>query len=153
MPAVLDELSRWGVERFSTEALAERHLDAAMIYRYWGDRRQLIVDAALSLARNVTNRINTEVGCTLLRALVMDRRGGHDEATRLRFWRHISPPCARSWTGPGSGANCARASTPWLRFRSCWHRSTFVSCTPTFPVDDDYRAAIVDMAWHALARR
>ena len=46
-----------------------------MIYRYWGDRRQLIVDAALSLARNVTNRINTEVGCTLLRALVMDRRG------------------------------------------------------------------------------
>jgi hypothetical protein len=36
MPAVVDELARWGVERFSVEALAERHhLDAAMIYRYW----------------------------------------------------------------------------------------------------------------------
>lgn len=33
MPAVLDELSRWGVERFSIEALAERHrLDPAIIY-------------------------------------------------------------------------------------------------------------------------
>ena len=42
MPAVLDELARWGVERFSVEALAERHrLDAAMVYRYWGDRQRL----------------------------------------------------------------------------------------------------------------
>lgn len=49
MPAVLDELSRWGVERFSVEALAERHrLDVAMIYRHWGDRQRLIVDAALA---------------------------------------------------------------------------------------------------------
>jgi hypothetical protein len=41
MPAVLDELARWDVERFSVEALAERHhLDAAMIYCYWGDRQR-----------------------------------------------------------------------------------------------------------------
>src|ERR1700742_2250979 len=79
MPAVLDELARWGVERFSIEALAERHrLDPALIYRYWGDRQRLIVDAALAdveafamatdtgslhgdltaLARIVTDRIN-----------------------------------------------------------------------------------------------
>jgi hypothetical protein len=46
-PGVLDELARWGVERFSIEALGERHhLDAATIYRYWGDRQRLIVDAA-----------------------------------------------------------------------------------------------------------
>lgn len=88
MPAVLDELTRWGVERFSVEALAERHnLDAAMVYRYWGNRQRLIVDAALAdvetwsaatdtgslrgdlaaLARNLTDRINTEVGRTYLR--------------------------------------------------------------------------------------
>ena len=49
MPAVIDELARWGVERFSVEAMAERHrLDAAMIYRYWGDRQRLIVDAAIA---------------------------------------------------------------------------------------------------------
>jgi AcrR family transcriptional regulator len=49
MDAALDELARWGVERFSVEALAERHqLDTAMIYGYWGDRQRLIVDAALA---------------------------------------------------------------------------------------------------------
>src|ERR1700744_6242564 len=108
MPAVLDELARWGVERFSVEAMAERHrLDPALIYRYWGDRQRLIVDAALAdveafamatdtgllhgdltaLPRIVTDRINSEVGRTLLRALVMDRRGRHDEDTRMMFWQ------------------------------------------------------------------
>src|ERR1700754_520050 len=108
MPAVLDELARWGVERFSVEALAERHrLDAAMIYRHWGDRQRLIVDAALAdleswdaatdtgslrtdleaLAWNVTARINTEIGRSFLRALVMGHGGRHDEETRMSFWR------------------------------------------------------------------
>src|ERR1700761_3541556 len=79
MPAVLDELARWGVERFSVEAMAERHhLDAGLIYRYWGDRQHLIVDAALgdsgalrsatdtgslrgdllAMARSVTDHVN-----------------------------------------------------------------------------------------------
>jgi AcrR family transcriptional regulator len=99
MDAALDELTRWGVERFSIEAMAERHqLDTAMIYGYWGDRQRLIVDAALAdaealnsatdtgslrgdllaLARSIADRINTDVGRTLLRALAMDRRGYHD---------------------------------------------------------------------------
>ena len=108
MPAVLDELARWGVERFSIEALAERHhLDPATIYRYWGDRQRLIVDAALAdvetwssatdtgslrgdlaaLARNMTDRLNTDIGRTFLRALAMDPRGYHDHETRMMFWR------------------------------------------------------------------
>ena len=49
MPAVIDELARWGVERFSVGAMAERHrLDPAMIHRYWGDRQRLIIDAAIA---------------------------------------------------------------------------------------------------------
>src|ERR1700739_2228233 len=78
-----------------------------MIYGYWGDRQRLIVGAAvadvetlgsaadtgslrgdlMALARAVTDRINTEVGRTLLRAVVMNRRGRHDEDTRLMFWQ------------------------------------------------------------------
>lgn len=174
MPAVLDELSRWGLERFSIEALADRHrLDAGMVYRYWGDRRQLIVDAVLSdvetlssgtdtgslrgdlqaLARHVTNRINTDVGCTLVRALVMDRRGGHDEATRLRFWRaHFSAvravvDRARERGELREGVNTLAAVqivlAP-LNIRALYS---------DMPVDEEYCEAIVDMAWHALARR
>ncbi|BBY01428.1 TetR-like C-terminal domain-containing protein [Mycobacterium seoulense] len=174
MPAVLDELSRWGVERFSIEALAERHrLDAAMVYRYWGDRRQLIVDAVLSdveklssgtdtgslrsdlqaLARNVTNRINSEVGRTLLRALVMDRRGGHDEATRSRFWRaHFTAmravvDRARERGELREGVNTLAAVQIVLAPLNI--RVVYSDV----PVDDDYCEAIVDLAWHALARR
>lgn len=174
MPAVLDELSRWGVERFSIEALAERHrLDAAMVYRYWGDRRQLIVDAVLSdidtvnagtdtgslrgdlqaLARNVTNRINTEVGRTLLRSLVMDRRSGHDEATRLRFWRaHFAAvravvDRARERGELREGVNALAAVQIVLSPLNI--RVLFSDV----PVDDEYCEAIADMAYHALARR
>ncbi|BBZ70119.1 TetR-like C-terminal domain-containing protein [Mycobacterium paraseoulense] len=174
MPAVLDELTRWGVERFSVEALAERHrLDAAMVYRYWGDRRQLIVDAVLSdvekissgtdtgslrgdlqaLAHNVTNRINSEVGRTLLRALVMDRRGGHDEATRSRFWRaHFTAvravvDRARERGELREGVNTLAAVQIVLAPLNI--RALFSDV----PVDDDYCEAIVDMAWHGLARR
>jgi len=174
MPAVLDELTRWGVERFSVEALAERHnLDAAMVYRYWGNRQRLIVDGALAdvetwslatdtgslrgelaaLARNLTDRINTEVGRTYLRALVMDRRGHHDDETRMMFWRaqfavvRSVVDRARERGELREGVNTLAAVqlvlAP-LNIRALYSDAA---------VDDDYCAAIADMAWHALARK
>jgi AcrR family transcriptional regulator len=174
MPAVIDELARWGVERFSVEALAERHrLDAAMIYRYWGDRQRLIFDAAiadvgalssaadtgslrgdlLALARAVTDRVNTEVGRTLLRVVVMDRPGRHDEDTRMMFW--------------GARFNVVRAVVDRARERGELREgvntlaAVMIVLAPLniralysdAPVDDDYCVAIADMAWHALARK
>ena len=174
MPAVLDELARWGVERFSIEALAERHrLDPALIYQHWGDRQRLIVDAALAdvealasatntgslrgdlaaLAQSVTDRNSTEAGRTFLRALVMDRRGRHDEDTRMMFWgtrfsvvRAVIDR-ARERGELRDGVNTTAAvqivMAP-LNIRALYSDT---------PVDDEYRAAIVDLAWHALARR
>jgi AcrR family transcriptional regulator len=174
MPAVIDELARWGVERFSVEALAERHhLDAALIYRYWGDRQRLIVDAAIedietlssladtgslrgdlfALARAATDRVNTEVGRTLLRAVVMHRRGRHDEETRLMFW--------------GARFNGVRAVVDRARERGELRdgvntlAAVLVILAPLnmralysdAPIDDDYCEAIADMAWHAIARK
>ncbi|HWT49997.1 MAG TPA: TetR-like C-terminal domain-containing protein [Mycobacterium sp.] len=174
MPAVIDELARWGVERFSVEAMAERHhLDAAQIYRYWGGRQRLIVDAAVqdvetlssladtgslrgdlfTLARAATDRANTEVGRTLLRAVVMNRRGRHDEDTRLMFW--------------GARFNVVRAVVDRARERGDLRdgvntmAAVLVILAPLnmralysdAPIDDDYCAAIADMAWHAIARK
>jgi AcrR family transcriptional regulator len=174
MPAVLDELARWGVERFSVEALAERHhLDRALIYRYWGGRQHLIVDAALAdvetlsagtdtgslrgdlhaLARNTTNRINNDVGRTFLRALVMNRRGPHDEDTRMMVWRarfdvvRAVLDRARERGELREGVSTVAAMqivlAP-LNIRALYSDT---------PVDDKYWAAIADMAWHALARK
>ncbi len=167
-------MARWGVERFSVEALAERHhLDAVTIYRYWGDQQRLIVDAALAdvealgsvkdtgslrgdlpaLARSVTDRINTEVGRTLLRALAMDRRGYHDEETRMRFRRaHFAlvravVDRARERGDLREGVNTLAAVqivlAP-LNIRALYSDAA---------VPDDYCTAIADMAWHALARK
>ena len=47
--AAVDELARWGIDRFSIEALADRHgLDPNEIRRYWPDREALIVDVLVS---------------------------------------------------------------------------------------------------------
>ncbi|GFG65874.1 TetR family transcriptional regulator [Mycobacterium kubicae] len=174
MPAVLDELARWGVERFSIEALAERHrLDAAMIYRYWGDRQRLIMDAALddaeairealdtgslrgdllALARHIAAQINTMHGRIFLRALVMDGRGHHDTDTRLNYWRERFAVVrtvidrARQRGELRDGINTLAAvqivSSP-LYIRGLYGDG---------PVDDGYCEIIADMAWHALARK
>jgi AcrR family transcriptional regulator len=174
MPAVIDELARWGVERFSIEAMAERHhLDAALIYRYWGDRQRLIIDAAVedvetlssradtgslrgdlfALARAVTDRANAEVGRTLLRAVVMNRGGPHDEDTRVMFW--------------GARFNVVRAVVDRARERGELRdgvntlAAVLVILAPLnmralysdAPIDDEYCEAIADMAWHAIARK
>ena len=45
LSAALDELTRWGVERFSVEAMATGHgIDADSVYRYWGNTQRLLLD-------------------------------------------------------------------------------------------------------------
>ncbi len=174
MPAVIDELARWGVERFSVEAMAARHhLDSAMVYRYWGDRQRLIIDAAIAdvdglssevdtgslrgdlfaLARALSDRLNTDVGRTMVRAVMIDRPGRHDEDTRMMFWlarfnvvRAVIDR-ARERGELREGVNTLAAVLMVLAPLSI--RAIFSD----EPVDDDYCAAIADMAWHALARK
>ncbi len=174
MPAVIDELARWGVERFSVEAMAERHrLDAATIYRYWGDRQRLIVDAAIAdvetvasvadtgslrgdlsaLSRALADRLNTGDGRTMLRAVMMDRRGRHDEETRRLLWRERFAVVrqvidrARERGELRDGVNTLAAVQLVL---APLNVHALYSDTP---IDDRYCEAIADMAWHAVARK
>ncbi len=173
MTAVLDELARWGVERFSIEAMAERHrLDAAVIYQYWGDRQRLIVDAALAdiegfgsatdtgslrgdlqaLARSVADRINTDIGRTYIRALAISRQGPHDEETRMKFWAArfavvrgiVDRARARGEMRDGVDAMAAvQIVMAPLNIRALYSDNH---------IDEKYCAAIADLAWHALRR-
>ena len=174
MPAVIDELARWGVERFSIEALAERHhLDATQIYRYWGDRQRLIVDAALAdfealssatdtgslrgdllaLARSVTDRINTEVGHTRLRAFVMDGRGYHDEETRMKFWQ-ARFAVVRAFVDRARERGELREGVDTLAAVQIVMAPLQIRALYSdVKVDDDFCEAIADMAWHAIARK
>jgi AcrR family transcriptional regulator len=174
MPAVIDELARWGVERFSIEAMAERHhLDAGMIYRYWGDRPRLIVDAALAdvetwssatdtgslrgdleaLARCVTDRINTEVGRTFLRAMSMDRRGYHDEDTRMKFWQARFAVVRAVVDRAKERGEMREGVDPLAAVQIVMAPLQLRALYTDAAVDDDFCAAIADLAWHALARK
>ncbi|WP_231964229.1 MULTISPECIES: TetR-like C-terminal domain-containing protein [unclassified Mycobacterium] len=174
MAAALDELTLWGVERFSIEALAERHnLDREMIYRFWGSRQQLIVAAALAdaeayssiadtgslrgdllaLTRKLSDRINSKAGRAFMRALVMDRRGPHDEEARMMVWearfavvREVVDR-ARKRGDLRDGVNTLAAVQIVLAPLNV--RALYSDV----PVDDRYCEAVADMAWHALARK
>ncbi|OBA80747.1 TetR family transcriptional regulator [Mycobacterium sp. 1164966.3] len=174
MPAVFDELVRWGVERFSVEAMAERHhLDAAMVYRYWGDRQRLIVDAALgdnetlrsvtdtgslqgdllALARSAAEHVNTDGGRTLVRALVMDGRGRHDEGTRMMFWRQrfavLRAIVDRARRRGELRAGVHPVAAVQIVMAPMYVRALYSNDI----IDDEYCSAIADLAWHAVARR
>jgi AcrR family transcriptional regulator len=174
MPAVLDELARWGVERFSVEALAERYrLDAAMIYRHWGDRQRLIVDAALadleawdmqtdtgslrgdleSLARNVTARINTEIGRTFLRALVMGHGGRHDEETRMMFWRARFAVVRRLIDRAKERGEVRDGVSTLAAVQIILAPINIRALYSDAIIDDEYCTAVVDMAYHAIVRK
>jgi AcrR family transcriptional regulator len=174
MPAVLDELARWGVERFSVEALAERHhLDAAMIYRYWGDRQRLIVDAALAdvdtlgpatdtgslrgdllaLARHVVNRNNTEIGRTYLRALVMDSRGRHDQETRMKYWRLRFAAMRGVMDRARERGELRDGVDPMAAVQMVLAPLNVRALYSDEIVDDHYCQSVADLAWHAVARK
>ncbi|MEM6109397.1 TetR-like C-terminal domain-containing protein [Mycobacterium sp. 050272] len=172
MPAVLDELARWGVERFSIEALAERHrIDAETIYQHWGDRQRLIVDAALAdletwgevpdtgslrgdlqaLAISVAKRVNNDVGRAFLRALVMAPRGRHDEETRMMFWRARFAVVrqiidrARQRGELRDGITTVAATQVLLapiNIRALYSDAA---------IEEEYCSAIADLAYHAIA--
>jgi|SRR5271166_4742155 len=174
MPAVIDELARWGVERFSVEAMAERHrLDAAMVYRYWGDRQRLIVDAAiadvetvssvadtgslrgdlLALARALTDRLNAEVGRTMVRAVVMDRRDRHDEETRMMFWGARFNVVRAVVDRAGERGELREGVNTLAAVLTILAPLSIRALYSDEPIDDGYCTAIADMAWHALARK
>lgn len=176
MPAVLDELARWGVERFSVEAMAERHrLDVATIYHYWGNRQQLIVDAAvrdaevfrstldtgslrgdlLALARTIAADVNTPIGRTFHRVMVMDSRvgGHHDGETRMMFWQHRFS-VIRSVIDRARERGEVRQGVPTVAAVQIVTAPIYVrSLYMEDPVDDAYCVAIADLAWHALRKQ
>lgn len=48
LEAAFDEVTRWGIERFSVQNLAARHgIDRALIFEHWADEDDLLLDVLL----------------------------------------------------------------------------------------------------------
>ncbi|OBI86470.1 TetR-like C-terminal domain-containing protein [Mycobacterium asiaticum] len=173
--AVLDELARWGVERFSVEALAERHgLDAATIYDHWGDRQRLIVDIALrdldnlgsladtgtlrgdllALARGVAANLNTEVGRIFLRALVMNARGHHhDNDTRMMYWQSCFAIVRSVFDRARERGEMRDDVSTLAAVQILLAPLNIRGLYSNGRIDDRYCSHVADLTWHAVARR
>jgi len=106
--AALDELTHWGIERFSVGAMSARHgIDVELVYRYWGNSQRLLLDVMnfesdqiivapgtgslrgdlVAMALSVAEYLNASVGRRLLRAMVIDDRAQHRDDIRVIYWR------------------------------------------------------------------
>lgn len=173
LAAGLDELSRWGIERFSVGALAARHgIDESLIRRYWGDRQGLALDVLLSwdgtdnsvadtgslrgdlrvLAGNLARYLNTGQGRSLLRALVLEDRALYVDETRNMFWasrfRTLRVIFDRASERGELREGVELVPAVQLLIAPINVRGLFTA----EPLDDDYCTVIADLVWHAVKR-
>lgn len=102
--AAHDELTRWGIDRFSVAAMAERHgIDPDSVWRYWDDEESVVLEALLDapsraialpdtgalcddlaqLASEMAAYLMTDEGRRLLRAHVIT----NDDSSRISVRR------------------------------------------------------------------
>lgn len=108
LAAAFDEVTHWGIERFSVQNLAVRHgIDRAALTAHWADEEQLLLDVLLkwpgrsfgppdtgSLAGDLTvlvlamaAYIRSEEGHKIQGVLVIPDRSGLREGIRRKVWQ------------------------------------------------------------------
>ena len=173
LAAALDELTRWGLERFNVAALAARHgIDESVIQRYWGSGQRLVLDVLLrwsnevittpdtgslrtdltALAAAVARYVNSPLGRSLLRAQVLDDRSMYTDDTRTVFWQQrlnvmrvvLDRAVERGELRPGVDiVGALQILIAPINVRALYSPG---------PVDDRYCEIIADLTWHAIAR-
>ncbi|MBB3604099.1 hypothetical protein FHT40_003760 [Mycolicibacterium sp. BK556] len=174
LSAAYDELTRWGLERFDIPTMCARHkIDEGLVRRYWGDGSKLALDALLfwsddvltppdtgslrcdlqELALMVARQVNTDMGRSLLRAMVMDDRAAFANDTRMTFWfkrfsaiRSVFDRAAeRGEIRPGVDTIAAmQLVLAPINVRALYTREQ---------IEESYCEAVADLVWHAIAAR
>jgi AcrR family transcriptional regulator len=173
LAAGFDELTRWGIERFSVGALAGRHgIDEALILKYWGDGQRLALDLLLrwddtakvppdtgslrddlkATAGMVADYVNTRLGRSLLRALVMEDGVLYSDDTRAVFWlRRFST--LRVVMDRAAERGELRDGIEVLAAVQLLVAPINVRALYTAePISEQYCEEIADLVWHALKR-
>lgn len=173
LAAGIDELTRWGIERFSVAALAARHgIDESEILKYWGNGQRLELDLLLrwdgthnvtpdtgalrtdleALSLVVAGYVNTALGRSLLRALVMEDHVLYADDTRSLFWKVRMQTLRRVFDRAAErgelrdGLNL-RAAVQML-VAPINVRALFTAES----VDDQYCIDVAEMVWQAVKR-
>jgi hypothetical protein len=173
LAAAYDELTRWGIDRFSIVALADRHgLDLDQIQHHWGGAESLVVDLLLgwpnkqeftlpdtgslrtdllALAHWMANYVSSEPGRSLSVAHVIGNRNMPTAHIRRAVWRAradivrivIDRAQARGDLRDGVDA----LSVLELLFAPIHMRELFTA----EPVDEEYCRTVTELVYRAIA--
>ena len=171
--AALDELTRWGVERFSVEAMATGHgIDADSVYRYWGNTQRLLLDVMFhksdqmvvtpdtgslrgdleAMALSVAAYLNTTVGRKLLRVMIVDERALHSDDTRTIYWRRRYEIVRAILDHAAVRGELREGVDPLTGVQILLAPLNIRVLYSNEPLDDAYCLRVAELAWHALAR-
>jgi len=170
LAAAFDELTRWGIDRFSILALADRHrLDPAAIRRQWGDEEHLILDLLLhqnagltppdmgslrtdllALAMGMARYIDSEVGRSLQVTHLIGNPGLPTAQIRRALWKaradRLRGVFDRARQRGELLAEVDAETALELLFAPINMRALFTG----EPVDDDYCRTIAELVWRAV---
>ncbi len=171
--AALDELTHWGVERFSLGAMSARHgIDVESVYRYWGNSQRLLLDVMSfesdqiivapstgslrgdldAMALSVAEYLNAPVGRRLLRAMVIDDRAQHRDDTRVIYWR-MRYETIRTILDQAALRGELREDVDHVAGVQILLAPINIRALYTDdPIDERFCLSVADLAWHALAR-
>ena len=172
--AALDELAKWGLERFSIEAMTERHdIDRAAVYRYWGDRQHLVLDVlehwsdshvqtpdtgslrgdVQALAVGVVRYVNAELGRRLLRGMVMDEHSLYGDSTRNIFWQQRFSGIRSLLDRARDRGELRDGVNPVAALQLLLAPIMVQALYTERAVDEQFGLDIADLTWRALASR
>jgi Tetracyclin repressor-like, C-terminal domain len=170
LAAAYDEITRWGIDRFSIVSLAGRHeLDPELIRHHWGGEADLILDVfvgwpdivtapdtgslrsdLLALATGMAIYVSTEVGRRLQSAHVILNPDHPTADIRRAIWRARGSTLrsvvdlARQRGELREGVDSLTVLE--LLFAPINMRALFTG----EPIDDEYCRALSDMVWRAV---
>lgn len=171
LAAAYDELTRWGIDRFSIVSLADRHgLDPAVIRRQWGNEERLMLDVLsswpskeiaapdtgslrtdlLALAVGMASYVHSDVGRSLQITHIIEKPDLPSAQIRRAVWRtrsgrlRIVVDRARQRGELLDGVDSLTVLE--LLFAPINMRALFTGET----VDDDYCRTISELVWRAI---
>lgn len=170
LAAAYDEITRWGVERFSIVSLADRHgLDPDVIRQQWGDEASLMLDVfvywpdvitppdtgslradLLALATGMAIYVGSEIGRRLHCAHVIENPDHPSAEIRRAVWRtrggslRVVVDRARQRGELVDGIDSLIVLE--MLFAPINMRALFTG----EPIDDEYCRTISDLVWRAV---
>lgn len=172
LAAAFDEVTHWGIERFSVQNLAARHgIDRATVATHWPDEEQLLLDVLLDwpgrafgppdtgtlagdltiLVLAMTAYISSEKGHKIQGALVIPDRSGLRIDIRQKVWRSRAAATHEVFTRAVARNEMRADLDPMIVLQMLMAPINMRLLLTHEAVDESYCRTLVDLVCRAVA--